>query len=361
MLDCSRTRIPGCAVVEYDCFRLKLRNFPTLVRSDTTLLDVTPESIDMRFERVWEELRQRIESLDPESILVTPSSKRPFVVDMTSDERIDIRYRGTDGERTLWRDQFAVLDDRLTGDSAGLSLSELPSGVEPYVSVLSLSSAYTVEESENTLRRVEAEKDTDDTPSPFIRPEWEARSMQERVHDDTLLLADQLERHPIDDLASRDTANLADLYVLLSDVQRGADRLRRRVSEELLGHIGPDDRLHGQFGTVRRTRRERRHPKDPQTVFDVLDDRGIPRDWVIGIDRDKLDVVIGVTDLDESSVYDTEEQVYVQKAAVEEEAKQSRLQGIAERLESLETEEAEELQREIEQLETRLHDLLTAG
>lgn len=328
----------------------------------STLLDVTVLQIHMGFEERWNELRERCESLDPESILVTPRSDRAFVIDGTTDERINIRYREARGERPLWRDQFAVLDDRLSDSSDGIDLGELPTGVEPYVTVLSLAAEYTVDEATNELRRVTSGSDTDARgQSPFVRPEWEARTPQERVHDDALLLADVLERHPFDELPARDGDELVDVYVLLSDVQRGANRLRRRVGEELLDRIGPDDRLHGQFGTVTRTLRERRRLKDLETVFDVLDERGIPREWVVGVDQDKLDVVLTVTDLEESSVYDVEDQIYVQKTAVEEETKQSRLQGLAEQLETLESEEAEELQREIEQLETRLSDLLAAS
>lgn len=316
----------------------------------------------MSFEQVWNELRRRAESLDAGTVLVTPASERAFIVDDIGEDRIDIRFREPDEERTLWRDQFAVLDDQLAGDPDGLSLSDLPAGVRPYVTVLSLTPSYAVDESAGTLRTVDRDAATDDlATNPFVRAEWEVRTPRERVHDDALLLVELLERHSLDDLSARSADALVDVYVLLSDVQRGANRLRRRVGDALLDRIGPDDRLHGQFGTVRRTRRERRRLKDQDTVFDAVDERGIPRDWIIGVDRDKLDVVLAVTDLEASEVYDIDDQVYVQKIGVEEEAKHSRLQGLAERLDSLGSDEAEELQREIDQLETRLEDLLAAG
>jgi hypothetical protein len=43
-------------------------------------------------------------------------------------------------------------------------------------------------------------------------------------------------RHP----ASLDTETLTDLYILLSDVQRGTDRIRRTVREPLLKRLGPN-------------------------------------------------------------------------------------------------------------------------
>lgn len=316
----------------------------------------------MGFDRVWESILDGIESLDPQVVLVTPTSSRAFDIESTTDDRLDIRYRDTGEERTLWHDQFRVLDDRLTGESAGIPLSELPIGVEPYVSVMSLAEEFAVDAEADSLRRAEAiPEEQEDSENPFVRPEWTARNVRERVHDDAVLLVDQLRRHPFDDLGSGPVEHLVDTYVLLSDVQRGANRFRRRVGEELLDRIGPDDRLHGQFGTVRRTHRERRRLKEPETIFEALDDRGIPRDWVLGVDRDKLDVVLTVTDLEKDEVYDIEDQVYVQKTGVEEAEKQSRLQGLAERLDALESDEAEEIHREIKQLETRLDDLLAAG
>jgi hypothetical protein len=53
-------------------------------------------------------------------------------------------------------------------------------------------------------------------------------------------------------------------------------------------------------------------------VFDALDEHGIPREWVIGVNPDTLDVVLALTDLEEDAVYDVEEQVYVQKTEVAE-------------------------------------------
>jgi len=153
---------------------------------------------------------------------------------------------------------------------------------------------------------------------------------------------------------------MTDLYVLASDVQHGADRLRRSVREPLLERLGPDQQLHGRYGTVRRTTRERRRPKDAETVFAALDDHGIPREWVTGIDRDRLDVVLAVTDLDEAEVYDVDEDVYVQKTGVDEDEKYSRLQGFADRIDDLEGAEGETLREELADIEKRLEEALSA-
>jgi hypothetical protein len=143
-------------------------------------------------------------------------------------------------------------------------------------------------------------------------------------------------------------------------VQHEADRLRQTARESLLSRLGPDQELHGRFGTVRRTTRERRRPKDDETIFDALSEHGIPREWVLGIDADKLDVVLTATDLEEAEVYDVEEQAYVQKTEVEEEEKYSRLQGLAERIEEVDGEEGEELREDLRDLEARLDEALSA-
>lgn len=312
----------------------------------------------MTFNSVWTELRHRCEEIESDSVLVTPSSERAFSIESSHDDRINVTYVENNRERPLWRNQFEVLHDWIESESGELSIAELPAGVEPYVSVMSLSERYTVDESEETLHRSES---TEPRESPFLRPEWTARTPPQRVYDNAVLLADTLQRHDLDDLGSLSSEELVDLYVLLSDVQRGADRLRKTVGDVLLEYIGPGADLHGRFGTVHRTSRKRRHLKDEKAVLNVLDEEGVPREWVWGIDPEKLDVVLAVTDIDERDVYNVEEQVYVQKTSVEEAEKQSQLQGLKDRLAGLDTEEAEDLRDDIEELEERLDTVLAAG
>lgn len=309
----------------------------------------------MAFDAVWQELRDQCRALGPDTVLVTPSSERAFDVRVPGDDRLVARFRETDEEHTLWRDQFEVLYDRLETESGELALEDLPAGVEPYVSVVSLGSRYVVDG--DVVRR----GDADGSENPLRRPEWTVRTRPERVRDDAVLLTDLLDRHVDEDLDSLDPESLVDLYVLLSDVQRGADGLRSAVGEQVLEHVGPSGRFHGRFGTVTRTTRERRRRKDDETVLDALDEAGIPREWVLGVDPEKLDVVLAATDLEEADVYDVEEQVYAQKTSVEEAEKQSRLQGLRDRLAGLDTEEAAELRDDIDDLEDRLDTVLAVG
>lgn len=313
----------------------------------------------MAFPAVWRALCDRCSSLDPASALVTPATERPFTVESTASNRIDVRYLESDADRALWRDQFEVLVDHL--DDEPLDYDDLAPGVEPYVSVLSLLPRYEVDESARVLERATAGESGDATGSPFLRERWEVRTTPERVHDDALLLADFLARHDADDREEMAVDSLVDLYVLLSDVQRESDRLRRDVGDDLLPYIGPDDRLSGRFGTVTRTVRERRRPKDDATVLDALDEHGIPHEWVLGIDQSKLDVVLAVTDLDAEAVYDVDEQVYVQKTGVEEAEKHAHLQGLRDRLADVDEAEADELLAEIDSIEDRLDSLLATA
>jgi len=81
---------------------------------------------------------------------------------------------------------------------------------------------------------------------------------------------------------------------------------------------------------------------------------------VLGVDADKLDVVLAATDLTEEAVYDAEKQVYVRKTGVDEDEKYSRLQGIADRIDRVGGAEGERLREELADLEARLDDALSA-
>lgn len=304
---------------------------------------------------LWNAIRDRCAELEPGTELLTPLSDRPFRVVETLSDRLRIRFDDSGEERTLWREQFEIVADRLAEHR--LDIAALQPGVEPYATILTLLDEYGVADDEIASMPDAAEG----RDSPFRMSPAEARTDAERLHDDAVLLADLLDRLEPVDPETLDSNRLTDLYVLLSDVQHESDRLRQTARESLLDRLGPDQELHGDFGTVRRTTRERRHPKDSQSVFDALDAQSIPREWVLGVDPDKLDIVLAVTDLEEDEVYDVEEQVYVQKTEVEEEEKYSRLQGLAERIEEVDGAEGEELREDLLDLEARLDEALSTS
>jgi polyhydroxyalkanoate synthesis regulator phasin len=56
-------------------------------------------------------------------------------------------------------------------------------------------------------------------------------------------------------------------------------------------------------------------------------------------------------------VYETEEREYIRKAEIDEERKETRLQGLKDQLAAAEGEQAAELRTEIEELESQIQEL----
>ena len=110
-------------------------------------------------------------------------------------------------------------------------------------------------------------------------------------------------------------------------------------------------------GSVQRTMRRNRSLKDDEEVLEALEDAGIDHERVLGVDRDKVEDALDVTDLSESDVYDIEESEYVRKAEVNEERKQTRLQSLKDQLAATEGDEVEKLREEVEELEGRIEEL----
>jgi len=142
------------------------------------------------------------------------------------------------------------------------------------------------------------------------------------------------------------------LYTLVSDVQRDANEFRKEVADVLLARLHHDRPVSGQYGSVQRTSRRNRSLKDDDEVLKHLENAGIDRERVLSVDRSKVDEALEVTTLSESDVYEIQESEYVRKAEVDEDVKESRLQGLKDRLAASEDDEANQLQTEIEELES---------
>ena len=156
---------------------------------------------------------------------------------------------------------------------------------------------------------------------------------------------------------SIETDALVNLYTLLSDVQRNANDLRQDVADVLLNRLHHDRPISGPFGSVQRTTRRNRSLKDENEVLETLEDAGIDPERVMGVDRQKVDDALDVTELSEGDVYEIEESEYVRKAEVDEERKETRLQGLKDQLAAADGDESEELREEIEELEDRIEEL----
>ena len=70
-----------------------------------------------------------------------------------------------------------------------------------------------------------------------------------------------------------------------------------------------------------------------------------------------MDEALEVTELAESAVYEIDKSAYVRKAEVDEERKETRLQGLKDQLALSAEPEAEELRTEVAELEQRIEDL----
>ena len=234
--------------------------------------------------------------------MVAPLTDRRFRIAAVQTDRIIIEFADTENSRTLPRDQFEALHERITTAVNGFTLNNLPQGTEPYAAVLSLHPRYEVDESAGVIRETEdatttqvVDESDEDDPVERTEPDLE-------IYSDALLLIDALERHDPSVLEDVETPALINLYTLLSDVQRDANDLRKEVSEVLLDRVHHDQPVHGQFGSVQRTTRRRRTLKNDEEVLATLEDAGIPRERVLGVDRDKVDEALHVLELFESAV-----------------------------------------------------------
>jgi len=316
----------------------------------------------MTFRTTWQNLLDNIEALPSDATLVTPLSRKAFGVRDVQDHRVLIEYRDDDETIPLQRDQFETLYRRIRDARGEFDLDRLPPDAESYATVLSLHPRFEVDDRQGTLTEsetptgsplVDATEDIEDTEDG----DHERDEPDVAVYSDALLLIDALERHEVTTLEDVQTPALVNLYTLLSDVQRNANDLRQDVRRVLLDRLHHDQPVSGQFGSVQRTSRRNRSLKDDKTVVSLLADAGIERERVTTVDASKVDDALDVTDLSESDVYDIDESEYVRKADVDEDQKETRLQGLKDRLAETDGEEAAELREEIEELEGRIEEL----
>jgi len=316
----------------------------------------------MPFDVTWHTLLEELDGLSEEATLVTPLSRDRFRIADVQEHRVVIEMldRDIDGTRPLQRDQFETLYRRVTDEGGGFELDRLPPDADPYPAVLSVHPRFEVDEEAGVI--VESD---DPTVSPLLETEGgeDGSGDDERtepdmdVYADALLLVDALERHEVAVLEDLATETLVNLYTLLSDVQRSADDLRTDVADVLLGRLHHDRPVSGPFGSVQRTTRRNRTLREDGAVLARLEDAGIDREQVLGVDREKVDDALAVTDVSQSDVYEVDQIEYVRKVEVDDGRKESRLQGLKDRLATAESDEAETLREEIDALESRIDDL----
>jgi hypothetical protein len=333
----------------------------------------------MAFTERWHALLDACDDLPAEATFVTPLTAKRFRITDAQEHRILVQFdpnnadaddRNEGGQtQPLQREQFETLADRITeaAEENGFDLERLPPEAEPYATVLSLHPRYEVNERTGMISETD---ESTATTSQLVESEDEPSAgsdattdNQERVepnlplYSDALLLIDALERHDPQALDELETPALINLYTLCSDVQRNASDLRQEVSDVLLERVHHDQPVHGQYGSVQRTSRRNRSLKDDEEVLRVLGEAGIPEERVLGVDRQKVDEALEVLELSEGAVYDVDEREYVRKAEVDEQRKETRLQGLKDRLARSDEPETDQLRAEIADLEQRIDDL----
>ena len=311
------------------------------------------------FSASWHTLLEELDNLAEGATLITPLSHDRFRIDDVQEQRVIIQFldRDIDETRPLQRDQFETMYRRITDAYGGFELDRLLPDADPYPAVWSLHPRFEIDEDEGVIIEKEGPTSTQliEAEEPAENEERTEPDLQ--VYSDALLLIDALERHEVDVLEGLETNALVNIYTLLSDVQRSADDLRQDVRGVLLGRLHHDQPVAGQYGSVQRTSRRNRTLKDEEQVVETLEDAGIDRERITTIDSSKVDEALDVVEVAESEVYDIDESEYVRKADVDEDRKETRLQGLKDQLAAAEGDEAEELREEIEELEDRIEEL----
>ena len=316
------------------------------------------------FGATWGTLIERCERLPDDATLITPVANTRFCITDVQQPRIIIEDTDSGESQPLKREQFETLAESTGNAAEGFELERLPPKAEPYAAVLALHPRYVLDEREGTLTELdEADESAVLNETPHLTTTTANEGSDDReepdvpLYADMLLLFDALEREDPTALDEIDTSALINLYTLLSDVQRNANDLRKDVSNVLLERVQHDRPVHGQYGSVQRTIHRNRSLKDDEEVLTALEDAGIDREQLLSVDREKVDEALDVVSLSESAVYDTTESEYVRKAEVDEERKETRLQGLKDRLAVSDDPEAEVLRQEIDRLEQEIEDL----
>jgi len=311
----------------------------------------------MTFSVSWHTLLEELDELPESATLVTPLSHKRFRVTDVQEHRVVIEFEKTDEHRPLQREQFETLLKQIWNNDGRFDLDRLPPQADPYPAVLSLHPRFEIDEDAGVIVETDDATtsqllgdDTETEPEDRTEPDLD-------VYADALLLVDALERSDVTTLEDLETDVLVNLYTLLSDVQRNANDLRQDVSDVLLNRLHHDRPVSGPYGSIQRTTRRNRSLKDDEEVLEHLEEAGIDRERVLGVDRAKVDDALEVTELSESDVYEIAEREYVRKADVDEDVKESRLQGLKDQLAATEGDDAAELRREVEDLEERIDEL----
>lgn len=100
-----------------------------------------------------------------------------------------------------------------------------------------------------------------------------------------------------------ETDTLANLYTLLSNVQRDANNLRQSVAGLLLNRRYYDHPVSGPCSSVQRTTRRKRSRKSGDELLGIIKEPGIDDERALTVDRDGVDDALGVREPSKSDAY----------------------------------------------------------
>ncbi|MFQ3284188.1 MAG: hypothetical protein ACI9TI_001232 [Natronomonas sp.] len=312
----------------------------------------------MPFSVSWHTLLEELDDLSDGAEVITPLSHNRFRITDVQEHRVIITFEESGERHPLQREQFETLYRRIQDSNGEFELDRLPADADPYPAVLSLHPRFEIDGDSGVIVETEGPTETQLVDGDTVSGEADRIEPDGLdVYSDALLLIDALERHDVTDLSDLETDALVNIYTLCSDVQRNANEFRQDVADVLLDRLHHDQPVHGQYGSVQRTSRRNRSLKDEDEVLDLLEDAGIERERVMSLDSSKVADALDVTELAESDLYEISESEYVRKAEVDDDVKESRLQGLKDRLAASDDAESDDLRQEIEALEERIDDL----
>ncbi len=198
---------------------------------------------DMPFSVSWHTLLDEAEELPSDATLITPLSHKRFRITDTQEHRVIIEYQESSDSHPLRREQFETLYRRIQERNGRFELDRIPADAEPYAAVLTLHPRFEIDEKAGVIIETEEPSathvidDEESTREDRVEPDL-------GVYSDTLLLIDSLARHDLTNLTELDTDALVNFYTLLSDVQRGANDLRKDIADTLLDRVHHDQPVH---------------------------------------------------------------------------------------------------------------------
>lgn len=124
----------------------------------------------------WATLRDEAAELPADTVLLTPLSRKRFLVTEVRDSSICITYREGGSSKPLQRDKFETLLSRVMDAPNGFDFDRLPPNAEPYATVLSLHPQVRLDDQAGTITETDASPNSPLVDVEEERPESTPRT-----------------------------------------------------------------------------------------------------------------------------------------------------------------------------------------